>query len=35
VLGEAFDADSFLSQLESEHRVKPNVRERRALGFRA
>jgi SpoVK/Ycf46/Vps4 family AAA+-type ATPase len=34
ILGEAFDADAFLAQLESEHRVKPGVRERRTLGFR-
>jgi SpoVK/Ycf46/Vps4 family AAA+-type ATPase len=33
VLGEAFDADEFLSQLEGEHRVKPEVRQRRGIGF--
>ncbi len=33
VLGERFDADAFLSQLEAEHRVKPEVRQRRGLGF--
>ena len=33
VLGEVFDADGFLSQLEAEHRVKPEVRERRGIGF--
>jgi len=33
VLGEAFDADEFLSQLESEHRVKPEVRQQRGIGF--
>jgi SpoVK/Ycf46/Vps4 family AAA+-type ATPase len=33
VLGEAFDADGFLSQLESEHRVKPEVRRQRSIGF--
>ena len=33
VLGEAFGADEFLSQLESEHRVKPGVRQRRGIGF--
>lgn len=33
VLGTPFDADEFLSQLESEHRVKPEVRQRRAMGF--
>ncbi|UZD54769.1 ATP-binding protein [Caldimonas aquatica] len=34
LLGERLDADEFLSQLESEYRVKPEVRERRAIGFR-
>ncbi len=33
ILGEAFDADAFLSQLEGEHRVKPEVRQRRGIGF--
>ncbi len=33
VLGVDFEADEFLAQLESEHRVKPGVRERRAIGF--
>ena len=33
VLGEVVTADEFLSQLESEHRVKPDVRERRNMGF--
>ncbi len=33
VLGEAFTADEFLSQLEAEHRVKPDVRQRRGIGF--
>lgn len=33
VLGAAFEPDEFLAQLESEHRVKPEVRQRRALGF--
>ncbi len=33
VLGEAFGPDEFLSQLEAEHRVKPQVRERRGIGF--
>jgi SpoVK/Ycf46/Vps4 family AAA+-type ATPase len=33
ILGEAFEADEFLSQLESEHRVKPEVRQRRGIGF--
>jgi SpoVK/Ycf46/Vps4 family AAA+-type ATPase len=35
VLGAAFEADEFLAQLESEHRVKPGVRERRGIGFSA
>jgi SpoVK/Ycf46/Vps4 family AAA+-type ATPase len=33
ILGAALDADEFLSQLEAEHRVKPQVRERRGIGF--
>jgi len=33
VLGEAFSPDEFLSQLEAEHRVKPEVRRRRDIGF--
>jgi SpoVK/Ycf46/Vps4 family AAA+-type ATPase len=33
VLGEAFAPDEFLSQLEAEHRVKPEVRRRRDMGF--
>ena len=33
ILGQRFDADAFLSQLESEHRVKPEVRQRRDIGF--
>jgi SpoVK/Ycf46/Vps4 family AAA+-type ATPase len=33
ILGESFDADGFLSQLEGEHRVKPEVRQRRGIGF--
>ena len=33
VLGEPFTADEFLSQLESEHRVKPEVRRQRGVGF--
>jgi len=33
ILGEAFEADEFLSQLEGEHRVKPEVRQRRGIGF--
>ncbi|MDE2613776.1 MAG: ATP-binding protein, partial [Burkholderiales bacterium] len=35
ILGAELDADEFLSQLEGEHRVKPGVRERRAMGFMA
>ena len=33
VLGEAFEPDEFLSQLEAEHRVKPDVRQRKEIGF--
>ena len=33
ILAVAFDADEFLSQLESEHRVKPEVRQHRKIGF--
>jgi SpoVK/Ycf46/Vps4 family AAA+-type ATPase len=33
LLGGRFEADEFLSQLESEHRVKPEVRQRRGIGF--
>ncbi|MGY4831303.1 ATP-binding protein [Sphaerotilaceae bacterium SBD11-9] len=33
VLEEAFTPDEFLSQLEAEHRVKPEVRRRRDIGF--
>jgi SpoVK/Ycf46/Vps4 family AAA+-type ATPase len=33
ILGEAYEPDEFLSQLESEHRVKPEVRQRRGIGF--
>jgi SpoVK/Ycf46/Vps4 family AAA+-type ATPase len=33
ILGTAFEADEFLAQLESEHRVKPEVRQRRGIGF--
>ena len=35
VLGVGFEPDEFLAQLESEHRVKPGVRERRSIGFSA
>jgi SpoVK/Ycf46/Vps4 family AAA+-type ATPase len=34
ILGDTFDPDEFLSQLESEHRVKPEVRHRRGIGFK-
>lgn len=33
ILGQAFEPDEFLSQLESEHRSKPEVRHRRGIGF--
>ncbi len=33
ILGQAFEPDEFLSQLEGEHRVKPEVRQRRGIGF--
>jgi ATP-dependent 26S proteasome regulatory subunit len=33
ILGLPFDPDGFLGQLESEHRVKPEVRQRREMGF--
>ena len=33
ILGEAFEPDEFLAQLEGEHRVKPEVRQRRGIGF--
>ncbi len=33
ILALPFEADEFLSQLESEHRVKPEVRQRRGIGF--
>ena len=33
ILATVFEADEFLSQLESEHRVKPGVRQRRGVGF--
>jgi SpoVK/Ycf46/Vps4 family AAA+-type ATPase len=35
ILGVDFEPDEFLSQLESEHRVKPEVRQRRGVGFLA
>jgi SpoVK/Ycf46/Vps4 family AAA+-type ATPase len=33
ILDQVLTADEFLSQLESEHRVKPEVRQRRGMGF--
>ncbi|VTU13876.1 ATP-binding protein [Variovorax sp. RA8] len=33
ILGVAFSADEFLDQLEAEHRIKPEVRESRGMGF--
>jgi SpoVK/Ycf46/Vps4 family AAA+-type ATPase len=33
ILGEALAAGEFLEQLESEHRIKPEVRENRGMGF--
>lgn len=33
ILGGVFEPDEFLSQLEGEHRVKPEVRQRRGMGF--
>jgi SpoVK/Ycf46/Vps4 family AAA+-type ATPase len=33
VLGESFEPDEFLSQLEAEHKVKPEVRQQRGIGF--
>ncbi|WP_217283756.1 ATP-binding protein [Pseudaquabacterium terrae] len=35
ILGAPLQPDEFLSQLEGEHRVKPEVRERRSIGFGA
>jgi SpoVK/Ycf46/Vps4 family AAA+-type ATPase len=35
ILGEGFTADEFMSQLEAEHRIKPEVRESRGMGFLA
>ncbi len=34
ILGDTLLPDEFLSQLESEHRVKPEVRHRRGIGFK-
>ncbi|MCZ8252779.1 MAG: AAA family ATPase [Hylemonella sp.] len=33
ILGEGFGPEEFLEQLEAEHRIKPEVREQRGLGF--
>ncbi len=33
ILGDAFTPEEFMAQLESEHRVKPDVRQRRGIGF--
>lgn len=33
ILGGGFDAAEFLAQLEAEHRLKPEVRENRSVGF--
>ena len=33
ILGAPFVPDEFLAQLEAEHRVKPEVRQRRSIGF--
>jgi len=33
ILGGGFDAVEFLAQLEAEHRLKPEVRESRGVGF--
>lgn len=33
ILGTEFSADEFLDQLEAEHRIKPEVREARGMGF--
>jgi SpoVK/Ycf46/Vps4 family AAA+-type ATPase/DNA-directed RNA polymerase subunit F len=33
ILGEGFTSDEFMSQLEAEHRIKPEVRESRGMGF--
>jgi hypothetical protein len=35
ILGEALAPADFLDQLEAEHRIKPEVRESRRLGFMA
>ncbi|MBL8331926.1 MAG: ATP-binding protein [Rubrivivax sp.] len=33
ILGDSLEPDAFLSQLEGEHRIKPEVRQRRGVGF--
>jgi SpoVK/Ycf46/Vps4 family AAA+-type ATPase len=33
ILAEALPPEEFLAQLEAEHRIKPEVRESRAMGF--
>ncbi len=33
ILGTGFSADEFMEQLEAEHRIKPEVREARSIGF--
>jgi SpoVK/Ycf46/Vps4 family AAA+-type ATPase len=33
ILSASFTADEFLEQLEAEHRIKPEVRESRSIGF--
>ncbi|MED5620661.1 ATP-binding protein [Ideonella sp. BN130291] len=33
ILGQPLSADEFLAQLEGEHRIKPDVRQRRGIGF--
>ncbi|TXI67174.1 MAG: AAA family ATPase [Limnohabitans sp.] len=33
ILAETLDAEAFMAQLEAEHRIKPEVRERRSMGF--
>ena len=33
ILAATFTPDEFMSQLEAEHRIKPEVREARSMGF--
>ena len=33
ILDEVLEPEAFLIQLEAEHRIKPEVRERRGIGF--